>query len=116
MTTIWKDFYFDAAHQLPGVPADHQCARLHGHTYRLRVFVTGDVDEKTGMILDYAYLKKMVGPVIDHLDHHYLNEIIPNPTTEIVAKWIFVRVKASMPQLCKVVLKESETTGCEYEE
>ena len=53
--TIWKTFTFDSAHWLPKVPVGHKCGRVHGHTYQLTVYVTGEPDE-SGMIIDYADL------------------------------------------------------------
>src|SRR2546421_12500234 len=87
--SLWKEFTFEAAHRLPGVPTGHKCARLHGHSYRLIVHVSGDVDPVTGMVIDFADVKAAVKPLIEaHLDHYYLNEVegLDNPTSENVAR------------------------------
>ena len=55
MTSIWKDFHFDAAHWLPHVPEGHKCGRMHGHTYRVRVWCRGAINDR-GMIVDYAVI------------------------------------------------------------
>lgn len=78
--------HFDAAHYLPNYPG--KCANLHGHTYRTIIEIEGEINEKTGMLIDFTTLKKEVHRIIDKLDHTLLNNIIPNPTAENIAKWI----------------------------
>ncbi len=113
---IFKDFTFEAAHFLPNVPDGHQCKRLHGHSFKLRVFVSGPVTEPTGWVMDFGDLKKSVAPIIDNLDHYYLNEIagLENPTSENICRWIWNNLKPSLPQLCQLELRETCTSGCIY--
>jgi 6-pyruvoyltetrahydropterin/6-carboxytetrahydropterin synthase len=114
---LFKEFTFEAAHRLPGVPADHKCARLHGHSYRLVVHVTGEVDRVTGMVIDFGDVKKAVKPLIDdHLDHYYLNEVdgLENPTSENVARWVWQRLVSALPQLSAVEIRETCTSGAIY--
>lgn len=116
MMHIYKDFHFDAAHWLPKVPEEHMCRRLHGHTYKLRVWCAGAIGD-SGMVVDYREIADAVRPVIDVLDHHLLNEIpgLSNPTTEVLAQWIFNKlVSVGLPQLKSVEISESSTTGCMY--
>lgn len=82
---IAKDFHFSAAHRLEGLPADHQCARLHGHNYVVRVELSGDVDG-VGFVFDYGRLA-FVGRYLDtEWDHRNLNERVDfNPTAELLA-------------------------------
>jgi 6-pyruvoyltetrahydropterin/6-carboxytetrahydropterin synthase len=112
---IFREFTFEAAHRLPQVPPGHKCARLHGHSYRLEVHVHGDVDPDLGRVMDFADLKTAVAPVIDQLDHYYLNEIpgLENPTSEIVARWVWNRLTDTLP-LAAVVVRETCTSGCVY--
>nr|VUD27105.1 6-pyruvoyl tetrahydrobiopterin synthase [Salmonella sp. NCTC 7297] len=56
-TTLFKDFTFEAAHRLPHVPEGHKCGRLHGHSFMVRLEITGEVDPHTGWIMDFADLK-----------------------------------------------------------
>ena len=114
---IYKQFSFDSAHFLPQVPEGHKCKRLHGHTYHLTVFVTGEVREKEGWVMDYGDLKMAAGPVVDLLDHHLLNEIegLENPTAEVLSIWIWNKVKPLLPQLSRIELKETPTSGVIYE-
>lgn len=85
---IAAEFTFEAAHQLAHLPEGHKCKRLHGHNYRLEVVVEGQVDER-GFVMDYAELEAIVQPLVDKLDHRYLNEIagLFCPTTECLVEW-----------------------------
>jgi len=51
-TTLFKEFQFEAAHHLPNVPAGHKCGRLHGHSFLVRLEITGEVDAHTGWVMD----------------------------------------------------------------
>lgn len=114
---IYKQFTFDSAHFLPNVPEGHKCANMHGHTYALSVFVEGHPDEKTGWIIDYGDLKMHIKPVIEILDHHLLNEIpgLENPTSEILTIWLWDKLKPLIPELKRIELKETPTSGVIYE-
>ena len=114
---IFKEFTFEAAHRLPNVPEEHKCHRLHGHSFRVRVYVEGNLDPKLGWIMDFADIKKAVKPVIKQLDHYYLNEIegLENPTSEVLAKWIWARLKPALPTLNRIEVGETCTSGCVYE-
>ena len=70
---LYKDFSFEAAHRLPNVPAGHKCARLHGHSFLIRVSVDGPVRDETGWVMDFAELKAAFSPLPELLDHLYLN-------------------------------------------
>ena len=113
---IFKEFRFEAAHRLPNVPERHKCARLHGHSFRVEVHVSGELDETLGWVCDFSDLKKAFEPLHEQLDHRYLNEIpgLENPTSEQLARWIWQRLKPALPQLCKVVIAETCTSGCVY--
>jgi len=114
---IFKEFTFEAAHRLPNVPEEHKCHRLHGHSFRVRVYVEGNLDPRLGWIMDFADIKKAVKPVIKQLDHYYLNEIegLENPTSEVLAKWIWKRLEPALPAICRVEVGETCTSGCVYE-
>jgi 6-pyruvoyltetrahydropterin/6-carboxytetrahydropterin synthase len=113
---IFKEFRFEAAHRLPNVPAGHRCARLHGHSFRVEVHVSGEVDETIGWVRDFADLKTAFGPLYQQLDHYYLNEIpgLENPTSEVLARWIWERLEPTLPGLSCVVVKETCTSGAIY--
>lgn len=108
----------EAAHRLPNVPEGHKCSRLHGHSFKIEVYVSGEVGEKSGWILDFADIKTAFQPLFDQLDHHYLNEVegLENPTSENIARWIWRNLIGSLPQLSKIVVRETCTSGCVYKE
>ena len=113
---VFREFTFEAAHRLPHVPDGHKCGRLHGHSYRLEVHVRGDVDPVSGMVMDFADIKAAFEPIEKQLDHYYLNDIdgLQNPTSEILARWIWTRLKPSLPLLSKLVVHETCTSKCIY--
>ena len=113
---IHKEFTFEAAHLLPNVPAGHKCGRLHGHSFRVEVHVAGPLHPNLGWVMDYADIKQIVKPVIARLDHYYLNDIpgLDNPTSEVIARWLWQQLKPLLPELCRIVIKETCTSGCVY--
>lgn len=113
---IFKEFRIEAAHRLPNVPKDHKCYRLHGHSYRIEIYVKGLVDELTGWIVDFADISEAFEPIFNQLDHNYLNEIegLSNPTSEHLAKWIWERLLPNLPILSKIIVRETCTSGCVF--
>ena len=114
---IFKAFTIEAAHRLPNAPEGHKCARLHGHSFRIELHVSGEVDPRLGWVMDFAELKAAFKPLYDQLDHHYLNEIdgLENPTSERLAMWIWERMKPVVPLLSAVVVRETCTAGSRFE-
>jgi 6-pyruvoyltetrahydropterin/6-carboxytetrahydropterin synthase len=114
---IVKEFRFEAAHLLPNVPEGHKCSRLHGHSFRIEVQVEGEVDPHIGWVMDFADIKAVVKPIIDQLDHYYLNDIegLENPTSEVIAGWLWDRIKPDLPLLSRIVVHETCTARSEYE-
>ena len=113
---LMKEFRFEAAHRLPRLPEGHKCRRLHGHSFRVEIHVGGEVDETSGMLIDYGEIKAAFSPIYQQLDHRYLNEIegLENPTSEVLARWIWVRLKPSLPALRAIVIHETQSSGCVY--
>ena len=113
---IWKDFTFEAAHLLPHAPEGHKCRRLHGHSYRVRVFVAGDLEPSLGWVVDFAEIAAACEPIRKQLDHYFLNEIegLDNPTSEVLARWIWKRLKPGLPGLSRLEVGETCTSGCVY--
>ena len=113
---IFKDFRFEAAHRLPNAPEGHKCARLHGHSFRIRVAVEGEVVSRSGWVMDFADIKDAVEPVRGLLDHRYLNEIegLENPTSENLALWLWERIAPGLPGLARITVHETCTSGCVY--
>ncbi|HXW33653.1 MAG TPA: 6-carboxytetrahydropterin synthase QueD [Acidimicrobiales bacterium] len=113
---IFKEFTFEAAHRLPNVDPGHKCSRLHGHSFRVTVHIEGQVDERLGWVDDFADLSKSMKPLLEQLDHHYLNEVegLENPTSELLACWIWEHLQPRLPKLSQVVVQETCNTGCIY--
>lgn len=114
---IFRELTFEAAHLLPHVPAGHKCGRLHGHSYRVRVWVRGTVDPAMGWFLDLGELRERLEPIRLKLDHYYLNEIagLENPTSENLARFIWELAAPALPGLCRVEVMETCTSGVRYE-
>ena len=116
MVEIFKIFGFEAAHYLPNLPESHKCRRMHGHSFRVEIYVEGEVDEQAGWVMDFADVKECFKPLEDQLDHRLLNDIkgLENPTSENLARWIWQQLKPGLPGLSKLVVRETCTAGCVY--
>ena len=110
------EFRFESAHRLPRVPAGHKCARLHGHSFKVEVACHGGVNPDTGWFIDFGELHRIWEPIHDRLDHRYLNEIpgLENPTSEVLAKWIWDQLRPLLPSLEQITLFETCDARCEY--
>jgi 6-pyruvoyltetrahydropterin/6-carboxytetrahydropterin synthase len=111
-----RDFSFEAAHRLPQAPEGHKCARLHGHSFRVEVVCEGEIDPVAGWLVDFGEIKKAVDPLLERLDHRYLNEIegLENPTAENIARWIWSRLAGRLPYLAQINVAETCTARCEF--
>ncbi len=111
-----KSFGFEAAHWLPCFPEGHKCRRMHGHSFRVDVIVEGELDPAVGYLIDFADIKRATEPLERALDHRCLNEIegLENPTSEMVAAWIWARLKPALPMLSEVVVHETCTSTCHF--
>ena len=108
---VTRSFAFEAAHQLPW----HQgkCRRLHGHTYRLEVSVEAPLDDN-GVVLDFADLAAVVdAEVVDRYDHRYLNDLLDNPTAELLAAEVWKRLEAAGLHLARLRLWETPESSVE---
>ena len=113
---IFKRFSFEAAHRLPLLPSDHKCHRLHGHSFVCEVVVAGPCDPTLGWLMDYADISAAFKPIWEKLYHYYLNEIpgLENPTSEVVAVWIWKKLKPRLPLLTEIVVAETCTARAVY--
>jgi 6-pyruvoyltetrahydropterin/6-carboxytetrahydropterin synthase len=114
---IFRQFSFDSAHFLPNVPDGHRCKEIHGHTYRLIIYLEGDLDKDLQWVIDFSEVKKIVAPIIDSIDHKLLNNIkgLENPTCERISIWLWEQIKPKLPMLKKVELFETPNSGAIYE-
>lgn len=111
-----REFTFEAAHRLPNAPDGHKCGRLHGHSFRVSVICEGEVDRHSGWLIDFGEIKGAFTPLLEQLDHHYLNEVdgLENPTAESLARWIWIRLKPRLECLTEIHVAETCTARCEY--
>lgn len=113
---VWKEFRFDAAHQLDAGPGgDPRYRRLHGHSYQVEVWVRGP-RTKFGWVVDMGDLERRLQAVHADLDHRFLNEVeeLGLPTMENIAAFVWARL-VDLPQLHRVMVKRQQNgEGCEY--
>lgn len=114
--SLIKEYRFEAAHRLPHVAPGHKCARMHGHSFRFEIELRGPIDPRTGWLIDFGVLDETVLPLVERIDHHYLNEIdgLENPTSEELACWLWHRIRPGIPQLVAVTLWETADARCVY--
>ena len=111
-----KTFQFEAAHSLPNLPANHKCARLHGHSFKVDIVVEGECDPTRGWGRDYADISEAVDPLWKQLDHFHRNEIDgrENPTSENIAVWIWNHLQPRLPLLSAIEVAETCNARCVY--
>jgi 6-pyruvoyltetrahydropterin/6-carboxytetrahydropterin synthase len=113
---LWRRFRFEAAHRLPNVPAGHPCGRMHGHGFEVVLHVDVDLGARD-LGIDYERLGGLWQPLHARLHHGCLNEIagLGNPTSELLARWIWERLRGELPELSWVSVHETATAGCHYD-
>lgn len=111
-----RSFRFEAAHFLPKVADGHPCRRIHGHSYRVTVSVTGDADQEFGWVMDFGSIDDCVKPICLRLDHQLLNEIngLENPTSEELTRWLWRELIAQLPALSAISVSETVDSSCTY--
>jgi 6-pyruvoyltetrahydropterin/6-carboxytetrahydropterin synthase len=115
---IYKEFYFEAAHRLPSAPDGHPNARVHGHSFRVRITVDGQPDPRSGVVLHFDDLEMALEDAREALDHRYLNDIegLEAPTLERIAMWLWDRLHNRLPGLAEVTIaRDSCSEGCTYQ-
>lgn len=115
---IYRDFTIEAAHRLPSVPKGHKCENMHGHSWAIKIGITGEVNED-GWVLDFAHVDEAFAPIFKDLDHSVLNEKIDNPTSENLAIYIWNRLENAFDlyggTLAKVTIGETCRCGVTYD-
>ena len=113
---IWRRYSFEAAHRLPNVPQGHKCGRMHGHGFEVIIHATQDVSKKE-MGVDYDHIDAIWRPIHAELNHACLNDIkgLENPTSELIASWLWKRLKARLPQLAWVTVYETASCGAHFD-
>ena len=113
---ITQQFTFDAAHQL-GAGADEN-RRLHGHSFYVEVTLRGEPEPNTGFLRDFGDVEAALKEVRTLLDHRLLNEVesLGAPTLENLARFIYARAKARLPEVTRVkIARPSYGQSCTYE-
>ena len=114
---IYKEFGFEAAHFLPSAPRGHPNARVHGHSFRVRVTIEGEPDGRTGIIMPLDEVEAAMSDAHASLDHRLLNEVdgLSHPTLERIAMWLWDRLHNRLPGLAEIeVARDSCHEGCVY--
>ena len=113
---IFKKFSIEAARSLPNLTKNHPCRNIHGHSFKVKIVVRGRVNKNTGFVMDFSEIDEAFKPLLDQLDHKYLNDVpgLENPSSENMCQWIWSRLKPKLPSLHKIIIKETESTGCSY--
>ena len=116
MYTITKEYHFSASHVLKGLPADHPCARLHGHNYIVKVELQSASLNNHGFVVDYRDLDVLKNYINDSIDHRHLNDILgdDNVTAEHIARHFYEWCKQRWPQVSAVMISETPRTWAEY--
>jgi 6-pyruvoyltetrahydropterin/6-carboxytetrahydropterin synthase len=111
-----KSFGFEAAHHLPSFPEGHKCRRMHGHSFRVDVHVEGEIPEGQHHLIDYGEIGEIIEPLRQQLDHYCLNDIkgLANPTSEMIAHWLWQRMKPGLSLMSQIVVHETCTSRCVY--
>ena len=109
---------FSSAHNLRGYKG--KCEELHGHNWKVVLEAGSSKLDKTGMVLDFKFLKSSLNAVLEKLDHKYLNKIPYfrkiNPTSENIARYIYESLKKKIPEIVSVTVWESEKARATYYE
>lgn len=89
---------------------------MHGHSFKLILTLVGELDPKIGWVIDYNEIQAKMKPLLEKIDHRVLNEVegLENPTSELLAKWIYDRARKELPTLVKVTVAETPLTECSY--
>jgi len=111
---------FAAAHQLR--ESGGKCEQMHGHNWKVEVYVRGDELGSDGLLIDFHDVKAVAAEVIEALDHRYLNEVPPfdrtNPSSENIARHIFESLSARLDtgsvKVSRVSAWESDTACATY--
>ncbi len=114
---IYKEFTFEAAHVLPSAPIGHPNARVHGHSFRVRVTLDGEPDAQTGYVVHFDDVEAALAGVREALDHHFLNDIegLEAPTLERITVWLWDRLHNRLPGLAEIqVARDTCREGCIY--
>ena len=113
---VYKKFNIESARSIPNLPKTHPCHHIHGHSFKIIISVKGPVNKQNGFVTDFQDIDDAFSPFKKELDHSYLNDIegLQNPTSENICIWIWNKIQSSLPNIYKIEIKETDSTGCIY--
>jgi 6-pyruvoyltetrahydropterin/6-carboxytetrahydropterin synthase len=118
MIDLTQSFTFEAAHFLPSAPEGNENRRIHGHSFKVEVTVSGTPYLDTGLLIHFDTFKEICHRLIyQKLDHQFLNDIkgFENPTLENMCIHIFSILKTELPSLSSVtIIRETCGQKCVY--
>ena len=111
-----QQFQIESARFLTGLDPSHPCSKMHGHSFVILLTLKGPLDPVKGWVRDYHEISSLMKPLLEQLDHKVLNEVegLKNPTSELLAVWIYDRARKVIPELTRVTIKETALTECSY--
>ena len=111
-----QHFQIESARYLPLLSQNHPCSRMHGHSFKIILTLVGPLNPSFGWVQDYNEISEIMNPLLNQLDHRILNEIpgLNNPTSELLAAWIYDQSKKDLPLLRHVTIIETSLTECRY--
>ena len=114
---VWRRYRFQAAHQLPNVPAGHKCGRMHGHGFEVILHANQDLGERDDISVDYDHLDAVWAPWHMLLNYQCLNGIegLANPTSEVISSWLWAGLKPALPELSWVTVYETGSCGANFD-
>ena len=116
MFELKVQMYFSAAHHL--LNYEGECENQHGHNWLVVAYVTGNVLDKSNILIDYKFLKKQLKSVLDLLDHKDINELPDfkniSPSSEVIAKFIYDKIRVQVPNVSKISVWETSTSCASY--
>ena len=113
---VYKKFNIESARSLPNLPKTHPCHKIHGHSFKIIISVEGEIDEQSGFVMDFQIIENAFQPIKTMLDHTYLNDVkgLSTPSSENICIWIWDKLESSLPNIYKIEIKETDSTGCIY--
>ena len=113
---VYKKFNIESARSIPNLPKTHPCHHIHGHSFKIIISVKGPINKQNGFVTDFQDIDDAFSSFKKELDHSYLNDIegLQNPTSENICIWIWDKIQSSLPNIYKIEIKETDSTGCIY--
>ena len=113
---VYKKFNIESARSIPNLPKTHPCHHIHGHSFKIIISIKGPVNKENGFVTDFQDIDDAFSSFKKELDHSYLNDIegLQNPTSENICIWIWDKIQSSLPNIYKIEIKETDSTGCIY--